>query len=406
MSRAGDAPLWRSGFRPFYLLGAVYAPLLAAGAIAAWMGRVDLARAGLTPPLWHGHEMLFGFAMAIVLGTLLTALPSWTGIAEVRGRRLMTLAALWAAGRAGFWLAPWLPADAVAALDIVLLPVLTGMLARPLWRVKNRLYRLLLPILLAMIGANLAFHVAWLAGDARAAERALRAALWALVVLFTLKGGVLTGVFTGNALNATQRGTAVRAYMPLEAAALALLVALAVADVAGASRTVTGALAVGAAVTQAARLARWRGWRVTDVPLLPSLHLAFVWLVVALALKAWADLGSALPEKTWTHAFAVGALGLMMLGLMTRVVLRHTGRAPVVPGVMKAAAVAVFAAAVLRVAAGVREGEDVALAIAGVLWAAAFVVYALRFGAWLVGPSLPMETGRAVYARATTNSEA
>jgi len=274
------------------------------------------------------------------------------------------------------------------------------------WRVKNRLYRLLLPILLAMIGANLAFHVAWLAGDARAAERALRAALWALVVLFTLKGGVLTGVFTGNALNATQRGTAVRAYMPLEAAALALLVALAVADVAGASRTVTGALAVGAAVTQAARLARWRGWRVTDVPLLPSLHLAFVWLVVALALKAWADLGSALPEKTWTHAFAVGALGLMMLGLMTRVVLRHTGRAPVVPGVMKAAAVAVFAAAVLRVAAGVREGEDVALAIAGVLWAAAFVVYALRFGAWLVGPSLPMETGRAVYARATTNSEA
>jgi len=381
-----------SGFRPFYLLGALYAPLLTVGGVSAFFGAVDLdASLGLL--LWHGHEMLFGFAGAIVIGTLLTALPSWAGTPEVRGAPLAWLAAAWLVARIAFWAAPWLPATAVALADLLLWPLLIAMLAAALWRVPNRLYRLLLPILLALAAANLAYHAAVLAGDVPGAQRALRCAVWALVVLYTLKGGVLTPIFTGNALRELKRGQQARFLMPLEALALALLIALAAADLAAASHDLIGMLAAACAVVHGARVARWRGWRVADQPLLPAMHLGFAWLVFAFVLKALAELGGQVPEVAWLHAFTVGALGMMMLGLMTRVSLRHTGRALMAPRLLRAAAAAMFAAGALRVAAALFGLAPLAVALALGLWATAFVAYLVRFGAVLIAPSLPRAPG-------------
>jgi len=381
-------PLLASGFRPFYLLGALYAPLLVAGSVGAFAGIVDLD-ASIAHLLWHGHEMLFGFATAIVVGTLLTALPSWAGTPEIHGAPLAWLVAAWLLGRIGFWGAPWLPGMAVAFADMLLWPALIAMLTPALWRVPNRLYRLLLPIMLVLAAANLVYHSAVLGGDVRLALRGLRAAVWALVVLFTLKGGVLTPIFTGNALRELGRGEQARFLTTLEALALALLVALALADLAAAPHALTGVLAAACAVVHGVRAARWRGWRVADQPLLPAMHLAFAWLLLALVLKAMAELGGVVPEVAWLHAFTVGSLGMMMLGLMTRVSLRHTGRALMAPPLLRAAAFAMCAAAALRVAAAV-IGPDLGLvAIAVGLWAAAFSAYLLRFGAVLIAPSLP-----------------
>lgn len=386
--RIAAAPLLASGFRPFYLFGALYAPLLAIGGIGAFLGLVDLHRS-LGPALWHGHEMVFGFAIAIIVGTLLTALPSWAGTPELRGASLAWLIVAWLLGRIAFWAAPWLPALAVAFADLLLLPALVACLAPALWRAPNRLYRLLLPILLALVAANLSYHVAVRVGDVPGAERALRAAVWALVVLYTLKGGLLTPIFTGNALRELGRGEQARFLIPLEALALALLVALATADLAGAPPRVTGALAAACALVHGVRVARWRGWRVADQPLLPAMHLGFVWLLFAFVLKAAADLGGPVPQAAWLHAFTVGALGMMMLGLMTRVSLRHTGRALAVPSLLRAAAVALFTAAALRLAATVYGLGPWAVTLAALLWAAAFVAYLVRFGAVLVAPSMP-----------------
>lgn len=386
--RAAAAPLLASGFRPFYLLGALYAPLLAVGGIGAFLGIVDLA-GSRGPVLWHGHEMLFGFATAIVVGTLLMALPSWAGMPELRGPPLAGLTAAWLLGRIAFWAAPWLPPWAVALADLLLWPLLAAVLAPALWRVPNRLYRLLLPILLALVAANLSYHAAVLAGDVPLAHRALRAAVWALVVLFTLKGGLLTPIFTGNALRELGRGEQARFLMPLEALALLLLLALAVADLAGAPATATGALGAACALVHGVRVARWRGWRVADQPLLPTMHLGFAWLLIAFVLKAAADLGSPVPQAAWLHAFTVGALGMMMLGLMTRVSLRHTGRAIAAPAPMRAAAAAMFIAAALRLVTTVHGLGPWAMTLAALLWTAAFVVYLVRFGPVLVAPSLP-----------------
>ena len=381
-------PLFLSGFRPFYLLGALYAPLLSLGGAGALAGLVELP-ASLGAVLWHGHEMLYGFASAIVVGTLLTALPSWAGTPECRGAPLAALACAWLLGRAAFWGSPWLPASWVAAADLLLYPALIVVLAPALWRAPNRWYRLLLPILLALALANLAYHLAVRAGDAQATLTALHAAVWALVVLFTLKGGVLTPVFTGNALRELGRGTVLRTLLPLEAAALIVLIGLACADLMQAPRWLSGGLALACAGVHGVRVARWRGWRVADQPLLPSMHLGFVWLLVAFVLKAVADLTGWVPEAAWLHAFTVGALGLMMLGLMTRVSLRHTGRALRVPPALRAAAFVIFAAAALRLAATVHGLGPWAVALAALLWAGAFFAYLERFAGVLIAPSLP-----------------
>lgn len=380
---ASHAALWRSAFRPFFLLGALYAPLLAAAGVAAWSAGVAL------PAHWHAHEMLFGFATAIVVGVLLTALPSWAGTPELHGARLATLAALWLAGRVAFWVSPWLPPAVVAAADLGLPLLLAAWLAPPLWRVPRRAWRAVLPIVLALAVANAVFHVA--AGDAVLAQRALRAALWVLVLLFTLGGGLLTPVFTGNALRASGRGAPAPTAWPLEAAALAALLALVAADVAGVAGAPTAALALAAFVLHGWRVARWRGWRAFDAPLVAGLHAGFAWLLLAFALKALADFGllpGAWPDTLWVHAFTVGALGQVMLSLMTRVALRHTGRALHPPRALAWTGWAVAAATLVRLVAAAL-GEAAWLGAALLPWAAAFAGWAAVTGRWLVAPSLP-----------------
>ncbi|MDP2133988.1 MAG: NnrS family protein [Sulfuritalea sp.] len=382
------SPLWASAFRPFYLLGSAYAPLLAAAWCAAWLGLLPTP-GGMPLKLLHGHEFIFGFATAIILGIVVTALPSWADTDEVAGGRLVLLAALWLAGRVAFWLSPWLPAPLPALVDGLLFPAVMAMLMPQLLRAKNRLYLLLLPILGTLFVANLLYYQAAARDDALLAGQALRAAIWAIVVLYVLKGGVLAPIFTGNALREKGRGDQVPFIMGLEAAALAALLLLAGCDLAGAPRLWTGAAALACALLYGWRSLRWQGWRVADVPLLLTMHLGFAWLLLAFVLKAVAELTGSLPEAAWLHAFTVGSLGMMMLGLMTRVSLRHTGRPPVVPRVMLFAYAAMFLAAVLRVVAAVGAQHTALIGVSTLLWAAAFALYLVHFAPILITPSLP-----------------
>ena len=382
-------PFLSSAFRPFYFFGALYALLLAAAWGGAYLGIGEVPSVGTPLRLWHGHEMLFGFAAAIITGIVLTALPSWAGTAEIRGKRLLLLVLLWLAGRLAFWAAPWLPPLWPAAADLLLFPALLLLLAPQLARAANRLYLLLLPILLALAIANAVYHFGIHAANTVVAGLGLRAAIYAIIVLYVLKGGVLTPIFTGNALRETGRGAQAPFNVELEMLAVAVVLLLAALDLAGAPAAWSGLAALACALVHGLRVARWQGWRVSDVPLVFVMHAGFAWLVFAFVLKAAADLAGLVPEAAWLHAFTVGGLGLMMLGLMTRVSLRHTGRPLVVPGRMRAACVLMFVAALLRLAATVHGLGDWAVALAAALWAAPFALYLLQFGAVLLRPSLP-----------------
>jgi uncharacterized protein involved in response to NO len=258
-----------------------------------------------------------------------------------------------------------------------------------LLRAANRLYLLLLPILLALFAANLLYWRAASIGDQLLAGQALRLAIYAVIVLYVLKGGVLAPIFTGNALREKGRGVQAPFDMRLETASLVCLLALAACDLLGAPRSWTGSAALACALLYGWRAWCWQGWRVADVPLLLVMHLGFAWLIAAFALKAAAELTDSVPEAAWLHAFTVGSLGLMMLGLMTRVSLRHTGRPLVVSPAMLLAYALMFAAALLRLAATLHGLGSAVISMAAVLWAAAFGLYFMAFWRALLGPSLP-----------------
>ena len=384
-------PLWSSPFRPFYLLGTTYGLLLMLVWLGAHAGLWNLPDAGGSPWLWHGHEMVFGFAAAIIGGIVLTALPSWAGTEEIAGRRLALLVGLWLAGRLAL-IAPLfarLPALPGAVIDCALFPVMTLMLLPQLLSVGNRNYRWLLPVLAGLSAANMIFHAGSLLSDPALATLGLRLAIYSIILLYVLKAGVLTPIFTGNALRESGRGGDIPFIPRFDVLAVASVLLLAGVDLAGLPAPWIGAAALAACLIHGARLARWRGWRVADVPLLAAMHLGYAWLVVALALRAAAELSGALPAIAWLHAFNVGALGLMMLGLMTRVTLHHTGRPLLVPPLLRAAYALMFAAAVLRVSVALWTLGSDWLALSMLLWALPFAIYLALFGAMLWRPSLP-----------------
>lgn len=364
--------VWSSAFRPFFLAAALYGPL-------------SLAAAALAPrdALWHGHEMLFGFAAALVCGVLLTALPSWSGAREVRGAPLAALAALWLAGRIAFHASPWLPAVLVALLDSALLPALGAVLLFTLRKARRELFWWTLPPLLALAAANAVYY----ALDAR---WGLQLGVHALAFLFTLYGGLFVPAFTRRYL--MQRGERAAAiHMPLELAVAAAMVAFAAADLASAPPAWMAAAALAAAALHALRFARWRGWRTAREPLLWSLHLGYAWLIAALVLRAAAELNAAIPREAWIHAFTLGAYGLLKISLMTRVALRHTGRPLAAPPAMQVAFALVFAAAALRLAWSVHGLGAWALGASALAWGAAFAIYLALYGPLLVRPSLPRQ---------------
>ena len=382
-------PLWSSAFRPFYFLGTAYAPLLAIAWLAMHLGLWHDPQVNVPLQFRHGHEFIFGFSAAIIVGIVLTALPSWAGTEEIRGGRLVLLVALWLAGRIAFWAAPWLPPLLPGMVDCLLFPAVTAMVAPQLLQARNRFYLLLLPILIALFAANLLYHHGIVTTNYRQVWQALRLALYAVIVLYVIKGGVLAPIFTGNALREKARGDMLPFNMSLEIAAVGVVLLLAVLELAAAPAPWTGSCALACALLHGWRTARWQGWRVPDVPLLLVMHMGFGWLVLAFALKAAADLTGIVPETAWLHAFTVGSLGMMMLGLMTRVSLRHTGRPLVVPPAMLTAYVLMFVAALLRLAAAVHDFGSGAIVLAAGLWAASFMLYFTLFWKVLLRPSAP-----------------
>jgi uncharacterized protein involved in response to NO len=382
------AAVWASGFRPFFLGATTYGPLL----LLVWYG----ARSGWWPApsgtadlsLLHGHEMLFGFAVALVCGVLLTALPSWAGGADVRGAPLAALAALWLAGRLAFYFGGWLPRPLVVLIDCALLPTLVLILFTVVSPARRRLLWWSMLPLAALASANILFHVALSNAAPATAHWALALAVHALMFLFVLYGGLFIPAFTRRWLH-ERREPSAAICMPLEYATALAMVAFAAADLSGTSGSWMTAAAGGAATLNAWRFLRWRGWRTAGAPLLWCVHLAYAWLIVALVLRAVSESVPGLPRDVWVHAFTVGAYGMLKIGLLTRVALRHTGRPLVVGRPMQLAFVAVLGAALLRLAFSVYHLGSWALGTAALLWSAALLTYLWAHGPMLLRPSLP-----------------
>ncbi|MBE7524071.1 MAG: NnrS family protein [Burkholderiales bacterium] len=382
------AALWASPFRPFCVFGAGYGVVL----MAAWTAVQASAGPAHASSAWHGHEMLYGFAGAIACGITLTALPGWAGTREIRGTPLALLVALWLAGRVAFWSRDLLPPALALALAAAPWAAMSGLLVVQLAPHPDRRY-LMAIVVFAAFAAGEAMFVLGEPGIG------LRAAVHALVLLYALACGVFTPVFTGNHLRAKGRGDQARAWPALDTAAIGSIVAVAAVDLAGAAPPWRVAVALAAFALNAVRLVRWQGWKTFDAPLLWTMHAGYAWMTVAFLLLALGSAGIAPAERAWLHAFTVGALGSAMIGIMTRVALRHTGRPLDLSGRVVAAHVLVQVAAFARVTGALAVDGAILVVAAGLAWATAFALYLATFGAILLRPSLPRIVAAPLSAR-------
>ncbi len=375
-------PLLASGFRPFFLLGSIYAGL----AILVWLpvfyGELTLTSA-LAPRDWHVHEMLYGYLPAVITGFLFTAIPNWTGRLPIQGTPLLALVIVWIAGRLCVTFSAetgWLAAMLVDAsfLLLVAAAVAREILAGRNWRNLN-----VVMLVLLLLAGNVAFHLE--AHFNGAAETGIRIGIAVVVLLISLIGGRIIPSFTRNWLVRENPGRLPAPFARFDMVVIAISALTLVCWVVSSTSHLTGAALAFAGLLHLARLARWAGDRTLRERLLLILHVGYAFVPLGFLLNAASAFG-VVPTGAGVHAWMAGAAGTMTLAVMSRATLGHTGQQLTASRATQAIYAAIIVAALARICAVIEPVHSEALLhLAAFAWAAAFLGFAISFGPLLAG---------------------
>jgi len=377
-------PLFRQGFRPFFLGAAVWVAL----AVGIWLLVMSGGAALPTvfgPRQWHAHEMIFGFAAAAATGFLLTAVPNWTGRMPLQGLPLIILFSIWILGRIAMMASAPLGGFFAAVIDLSFLALLFAVVLREVTAGRNWRNLPVVSAIALLLAANLLTHLE--ATGVRPNDPVgERLGVAVFVLLISLIGGRIIPSFTRNWLvkhGSTTLPVPFNRFdigcLALVAASLGLWVAVPEAQITGFGLIMAGAVSV-------VRLVRWTGWLMLSEPLLWILHLGYAWLAFGLLLLGGSVLApAAVPNQAGLHALTAGAMGTMILAVMTRATLAHTGRALSAGPSTVAIYGLVSAAAITRVLAPFLPGSYVELLwSSGGLWILAFALFVVRYAPMLL----------------------
>jgi uncharacterized protein involved in response to NO len=380
-------PIFLLGFRPFYLLAAMFAVV----AMPVWLGiyfGVIPAGGYLDGAAWHSHEMVFGFVTAVISGFLLTAVRNWTGLPTPSGGVLAALAALWLLGRA-FMLSG--PPMLAAVVDFAYLPALAVAVAIPIARSRNTRNFKIIGVLVGLALANLGFHLSQSGVlPADVGRIAVIVALDIVAILVAIVAGRVIPVFTANAVPDARP----RTIYGVEVLAVGSLVLLLVLDISSYWNQVPGRLWSGllvvAGVSHLVRLLLWDPFQTRRNALLWMLPVAYAWIPVALLLRAVAALPMGIPTSTAFHALTVGAIASLMVAMMTRSALGHTGRALKAGRIEIGTFLLLQSAAIVRIVPGIVWPQHYPAFLTGsaTLWTLAFFVFVLGYWTILTRPRI------------------
>lgn len=371
--------LFNLGFRPFFLGGALAATLL-------MLGWLHLLSSGSeinyypTTALWHSHEMLFGFALAIVAGFLLTAVRNWTNIQTLYGWPLAILFLTWLLARIIVFV-PTVPHWLIALVDLSFAPALAVSIAVPVIRSKNYRNLIFVPLLSAFFIANLMIHaeIAGLASGLN--DLATQLALSLVIMMITIIGGRVIPFFTERGVP----GVVCKRYSLIEKAVIPMMLMWIVGSLTG----ITALIVPLSLLLGTISLIRSYGWyshAVFRVPLVWVLHLGYLFVAIGFLLYALSNL-ELVPRSVALHAFTAGAIGTMTLGMMARVSLGHTGRTLEISNCVKLAFALMVAAAAIRTAIQWLPLEYMTtLYLSGALWIAAWALFLYRYSMLLIKP--------------------
>lgn len=380
-----DTAIWTMAFRPFFLA----AGLWSAAALVVWIFALTegLALPSRFAPLdWHVHEMLFGFVPAAIAGFILTAIPNWTGRAPINGQPLVGLVLLWVAGRIACFTSALLPVWFGVAIDSAFLLALCLAVAREIVLADNR-RNLVMPVPIGvLLIANILTHLEALGFDVPAGL-GRRLGIAAVIFLISVIGGRIIPAFTRNWLSARAIKSLPAPAGRIDVVAIATLAIGLLGWVFLPTSGLSGIILLVAAVLNAWRLARWRGFATISEPLLAILHVGYLWIAIGAGLLGVSAMSGFVPEAAAVHALTAGAIGTMILAVMSRVSLGHTGRNLHADFTTSIAYASVTFAAVTRIAAAFLPSCYLSLiTVSGVLWIAGFLIFAAHYGPMLVSP--------------------
>jgi uncharacterized protein involved in response to NO len=377
--------LWNLGFRPFYLLAGAFAAIamiIWVARYAGWTGEL----AYLRDPLWHAHEMIFGFAQAVIVGFLFTAVGNWTNQPTPIGRHLAIIATVWIVARVLVALS-WPIAAALA--DTLFTILAAAGIYKPIHAANNR-RNMFFVVLLGLVGlANIGFNLI-MAGVLEIPARVmLQTAMNVVLLIMVIMGGRVIPMFTANAVQAKP----VRKLW-LERVSVGSVIVLIVVDALNMPSPIVATVAIVAGLAHAMRLWLWQPWRTLHKPILWILHAAYAWIALHLLLRAAAAFGL-VSTSVSTHALTVGAIGGLTLGMMTRTARGHTGR------MLQASRTETLCYVLLQIGALVRVFLPVAapgltlaaIILSGALWTMAFGLFAIYFWPVLTRPRLDGRPG-------------
>jgi len=371
------------GFRPFFLLG----PLWAGLAVLVWLpmfyGELSLTTA-FAPLDWHVHEMLFGYVPAIVAGFLLTAIPNWTGRLPLQGGPLLGLVITWLGGRIAVALSALIGWRIAALIDVGFLALLAAVVAREVFSGRNWRNLKIVALLSLLAIANAAFHLE--AHFDGIAQVAARSGIAIVIVLIMVVGGRIVPSFTRNWLMRRGPGRLPAPFARIDEACLVMSGASLVLWLAKPDGIPTAAALLLAAILNGLRLARWAGERTLADRLVLVLHVGFAFVPVGFLLTALAAFGAVAPSAG-IHAWTVGAIGTMTLAVMSRASLGHAGRRLQASPVLQAVyGLAVVAASARICAVFLPQWNITLLHIAAFAWAAAFLGFGAHYAPMLCSP--------------------
>ena len=376
-------------FRIFFLACGIYAIFIIAAWLAILLGSLNLPLAW-SPLYWHSHEMIFGVVTAAICGFLLTAMCNWTGAQPLKGLGLFGLVNLWVAGRVVMWIGNHLPAELVILVDAIFLPVVTAYVAYILLKHGNKRNLILAAILTLLSLCNISMHAGAYTNNFYWLWAGETGALGLITLIMVIIAGRIIPLFTINGLRS-------QGYDVEKIKNSSLLSALAIASTAlliplnffTQYPILIGIVALSAAVINAVRLSQWASLATKREPLLWILHLGYAWIVIALVLKSMAAFNLWIAPSVWQHALGLGAMSSLILGMMTRVSLGHTGRPLSLPrfGVVIYLAISVAAITRLLVALSWIDFQ-IGLILTTIAWIVAFGFFTILYYPILTKPRM------------------
>jgi len=378
-------PLLRLGFRPFFLSGAIFSMV----AIVLWLlmyrGVITLSPLG-GGYWWHIHEMIFGFGGAIIAGFLLTAIQNWTGTRGAQGTTLLLLFTLWLVGRLVILFPDLLGNSITTIIDLSFLPTVAFVLAKPIIAIKQYRNLFFIPLLLLFTLANLEMHLAIYYPNSFIITFSAYAGVMLVTFLMSVMAGRVTPMFTANGTN-TAKVNPLPWLDKITNGSLGIaMLYLLLQPVIGFSELSFGVLLIIAGVFQTMRLLRWKPWITLNVPLLWSIHISIKFIAYGLILLGLSYLITDIPSNHLWHLLTVGGMGGLILAMISRVSLGHTGRPLSPPKAIVFAYFSIILAALVRSIGPwvLPEKTLMFIDISGTFWLLAFGIFVVTYAPMLM----------------------